>query len=182
MTEPSQETHDYHPSPQDDSQPTVEEGTLVETHMRYICPTSNPRTTHPGYLSQKLFGRNSPLMTGSSSLSTTRRFLPRLGHHLQVIPEPYPILLGFQMVENHEVSLAIKDKKKELMNQIILQMKKHLAKIKCCLPWFMKPLMPLLTTHPLMLTKFCQSTEPTQEHLRHPISSPRPRPTFLSSN
>ena len=103
-------------------------------------------------------------------------------HHLQVIPEPYPILLGFQMVENHEVSLAIKDKKKELMNQIILQMKKHLAKIKCCLPWFMKPLMPLLTTHPLMLTKFCLSTEPTQEHLRHPISSPRPRPTFLSSN
>ena len=27
FTEPSQETHDYHPSPQDDSQPTVEEGT-----------------------------------------------------------------------------------------------------------------------------------------------------------
>ena len=67
------------------------------------------------------------------------------------------------------------------MNQIILPMKKHLAKISSCLPWFMKPSMPLLTTHPLILTKLCLSTEPTQEHLRHPISSPRPRPTFLSA-
>ena len=150
--------------------------------MRYICPASNPRITHPGYLSKKSSGRNSPLMTGSSSLSTTRRFLPRLGHHLQVTPEPYPILLGFQMVENHEASLAIKDKKKELRNQIILPMKKHLAKITSCLPCFIKPSMPLLTTHPLILTKFCLSTEPTQEHLRHPISSPRPRPTILSTN
>ena len=32
FTEPSQETHDCHPSPQDDSKPTVEEGTLVETY------------------------------------------------------------------------------------------------------------------------------------------------------
>ena len=46
-------------------------------HFRYICPTSNPRTTYPGYLSQKSSGRNSPLRTGSSSLSTTRRFLPK---------------------------------------------------------------------------------------------------------
>ena len=150
--------------------------------MRYICPTSNPRTTHPGYLSQKSSGRKSPLMTGSSSLSTTRRFLPRLGHHLQVIPEPYPILLGFQMVENHEASFAIKDMQKELMNHIILPMKKHLAKINSWLPWFMKPSKPLLTTHPLILTKFCLSAERTQEHLRHSISSPRPRSTFLSTN
>ena len=150
--------------------------------MRYICPTSNPRTTHPGYLSQKSSGRYSPLRTGSSSLSTTSRFLPRLGHHLQVIPEPYQMLLAFQMVENQEASLATKDKKKELMHQIILSMKKHLAKINSCLPWFMKPSIPLLTTHPLILTKFCPSTEPTQEHFRHPISSPRPRPTFLSTN
>ena len=62
-------------------------------NMRYICPTSNPRTTHPGYLSQKSSGSNSPLRTGSSTLSTTRRFLPRPGHHLQLIPEPYQILL-----------------------------------------------------------------------------------------
>ena len=70
--------------------------------MRYICPTLNPRTTNPGYLSQESSGRNSPLRTGISSLSTTRRFLPTLGHHLQVIPEPYQMLLGFQMVENQE--------------------------------------------------------------------------------
>ena len=41
FTEPSQETHDYHDSPQDDSQPTVEEGTLVETyevHMSNFKP------------------------------------------------------------------------------------------------------------------------------------------------
>ena len=43
-----------------------------------------------------------------------------------------------------------------------LPMKKHLAKLNSCLPWFMKPSMPLLTTHPLILTKFCLSTEPTQ--------------------
>ena len=121
-------------------------------------------------------------MTGSSSLSTSRRFLPRLGHHLQVIPEPNPTLLGFQMVENHEASLTIKDKKKELMSQIILPLKKHLANINSCLPLLMKPSMPMLITHPLILTKFCLSTEPTQEHLRHPISSPRPRPTFRSTN
>ena len=130
-------------------------------HSRYICTTSNKRTTHPGYLSQKSSGRNSPLMTGSLSLSTTRRLLPRLGHHLQVIPEPYPILLGFQMVGNHEASLAIKDKKKELINQLILLMKKHVATIDSCLPWFMKPSMLLLITHPLILTKSCLSTEPT---------------------
>ena len=68
------------------------------------------------------------------------------------------------------------------MNQIILPMKKHLTKINSSLPWFMKQSMPLLTTNPLILTKFCLSTEPTQEHLRHSISSPRPRPTFLSTN
>ena len=41
-----------------------------------------------------------------------------------------------------------------------------------------------VNNHPLILTKFCLSTEPTQENLRHPISSPRPRPrpTFLSTN
>ena len=173
FAEPSQETHDYHPSPQTIPIPQLRKVPWLR-HMRYICPTSNPRTTYPGYLSQKSSGRNSPLMTGSSSLSTTRRFLPRLGHCLQVIPELYPILLGFQMVENHEASLAIKGKKKELMNQTTLPMKKHLAKINSCLPWFMKPSMPLTTTHPLILTQFCLSTEPTQEHLRHPISSQRP--------
>ena len=76
------------------------------------------------------------------------------------------------MVENQEASLATKEKKKELMHQIILPMKKHLAKINSCLQWFMKPSMPLLTTHPLILTKFSVSLEPTQESLRHPISSP----------
>ena len=47
-------------------------------------------------------GRNSPLLTGSSSLSTTKRFLTRLGHHLQEILEPYPTLQGFQMVANQK--------------------------------------------------------------------------------
>ena len=45
FTEPSQETHDYHRSPQDDPQPTVEEGTLVETyevHMSNFKPKDNP--------------------------------------------------------------------------------------------------------------------------------------------
>ena len=45
--------------------------------------------------------------------------------------------------------------KKELIIEIILPMKKHLATINSCLPWFMKPSIPLLTTHPLILTKFC---------------------------
>ena len=142
---------------------------------------SNSRLlSEPGHCHDMYFNIKSP--QSSSSLSTTRRFLPRLGHHLQVIPEPYPILLRFQMEENHEASLTTKDKKKELMNQIILPMKKHLTKINSCLPWFMNPSMPLLTTHPLIFTKFCLSTEPTPEHLRHPISSPRPTPTFLSTN
>ena len=45
FTEPSQETHDYHPSPQDDTQPTVEDDTLVETHEVHISnfkPKDNP--------------------------------------------------------------------------------------------------------------------------------------------
>ena len=44
FTELSQETHDYHPSPQDDPKPTVEEGTLVETyevHMSLFKPKDN---------------------------------------------------------------------------------------------------------------------------------------------
>ena len=155
--------------------------TLVETyeaHMSNFKPNDIPSRV---FIPEVLW-KNSPLRTGSSSLSTTRTLLPRLGHHLQVIPEPYQILLGFQMVEDQEASLATKDKKKELMHQIILPMKKCLAKTNRCLSWFMKPSMPLLTTHPLILTKFCLSAEPTQDHLRHPISSPRPRPTFLSTN
>ena len=51
------------------------------------------------------------------------------------------------------------DKKKEFLNQIILPLKKHLAKINSCSPWFMKPSMPLLTTHLPILTKYCLSTE-----------------------
>ena len=35
-------------------------------------------------------------------MSTTRRFLTRLGHHLQEILEPYPTLQGFQMVANQK--------------------------------------------------------------------------------
>ena len=45
FTEPSQETHDCHPSPQDDPQPTVKEDTLVETyevHMLNFKPKDNP--------------------------------------------------------------------------------------------------------------------------------------------
>ena len=71
--------------------PTVEEGTLVETyeiHMSNFKPKDNPSSVFISeILWKKSSGRNSPLMTGSSSLSTTRRFLPRLGHHLQVIPK-----------------------------------------------------------------------------------------------
>ena len=119
FTEPCLETHDHHPSPQDDTQPTVEEDTLVETYEVHMS-NFKPRTTHPGYLSQKSSGRNSLLRIGSSSLSMTRSFLPRLGHHLQVILEPYQMLLGLQIVENQEESLATKDKKKKLMHQIIL--------------------------------------------------------------
>ena len=88
----------------------------------------------------------------------------------------------FQMVENQEPFLATKDKKKEFTHQIVLPMRTHLAKINSCLPWFMKPSILLLTTHHLILTKFCPSTEPTKEHSRHPTYSPRPKPTFLSTN
>ena len=80
-------------------QPTVKEDTLVETyevHMSSFKPKDNPSQVFP----EKHSGRNSPLSTGSSSLSTTRRFLPRLGHHLQVITEPYQMAQGFQMVQN----------------------------------------------------------------------------------
>ena len=89
FTEPSQETHDYHHSPQDDPQPTVEEDTLVETykvHMsNFKCKDNPSRVFMP-----ESSGRNSPLRTGSSSLSTTRRFLLRLGQHLQVNSRTLP--------------------------------------------------------------------------------------------
>ena len=45
FTEPFPGTHDYHPSPQDDSQPTFEEGTLAgtfEVHMSNFKPKDNP--------------------------------------------------------------------------------------------------------------------------------------------
>ena len=59
FTEPSQETHDYHHSPQDDPQPTVEEDTLVETykvHMsNFKCKDNPSRVFMP-----ESSGRNSP--------------------------------------------------------------------------------------------------------------------------
>ena len=181
FNEPSQETHDYHPSPQDHSQPTVEEGTLVETyevHMSNFKPKDNPsRVFVPEILWKKFSSDDRKLI-----IEYNKKIPPKTWSQSSGNTRTLSILPGFQMVENHEASLAIKDKKKEFMNQIILPMKKCLAKINSCLPWFMKSSMPLLTTHPLILTKFCLSTEPTQEQLRHPISSPRPRPTFLSTN
>ena len=45
MRFPYQETHDYHPPSQNDPEPTVEEGTLVETyevHMSNFKPKDNP--------------------------------------------------------------------------------------------------------------------------------------------
>ena len=60
FTKPSQETHDYHPSCQDDPQPTVEEGTLVDTyevHMSNFKPKDNP---------SRIFNPESLLMKFSS--------------------------------------------------------------------------------------------------------------------
>ena len=89
FTEPSQETHDYHPSPQDDSQPTVDEGTLVKTyeiHMSNFEPKDNPsRVFIPEILWKKFSSEDRKLIIEYN--------------HLWIIPEPYPILLGFQMGE-----------------------------------------------------------------------------------
>ena len=41
FTEPFQETHDYHPFPHNDSQPTDEEGTLVETYVQHQTQGQN---------------------------------------------------------------------------------------------------------------------------------------------
>ena len=172
FTEPSQETHDYYPSPQDDPKPTVEEDTLVETyevHMSDFKPKDNSsRVVIPEILWKKFssedwkliieYNKKIPPMTWSPSSGNTR-----------TLPNTPKVPDG----GNQEASLATKDKKKDLMHQIILPMKKHLAMINSSLPWSMKPSMPLLTSHHLILTKFCQLTEPTQEHLRHPTSSPK---------
>ena len=75
--------------------------------MSNFKPKDNPSQVFVPETLRKI----SPLMTGSSSLSTTRRFLPRLGYYLEIIPEPYQMPLGFQMVENQEPFLATKGKK-----------------------------------------------------------------------
>ena len=177
FTKPSQETPDYHLPPQDDTQPTVEEDIPTKTyegHMSNFKPKDNTSTLFiPEILWKKFSSEDRKLI-----IEYNKRFLPRLGHHLQ----SYRMLLGFQMVENPETSLATKNKNQKPIHQIILPMKQHLIKINSCLQWFMKPSIPLFITHPLTLTKFCPSTKPTQQHLRHPTSSPRPRPTFHSTN
>ena len=150
--------------------------------MRSICPISNPMTIHQECLCQNSYGKNSHLRTGTSSMCTTRRFLPNLGHHNPVVPKPYQMIPGLQMVENPETSFATKDKNQKPIHQIVLPMKQHLIKINSYLQWFMKLSMPLVITHRLILTKFGPSTEPTKGHLRHPTSSPGPRPTFHSTN
>ena len=58
FTETSQETCDYHPSPQDDPQPTVEEDTLVETyevHMSNFKPKDNPSRVFISEILWKIF-------------------------------------------------------------------------------------------------------------------------------
>ena len=148
------------------------------THLSNFKPKDNPsRVFIPEILWKKFFSEDSMFIIEYNKKIPPKTWSPSSGN-----TRTLPVLLQLQMVENLEASLAPKDKKKELMHQIILPIKKYLAKIISCLPWFMKLSIPLLTTHPLILTKFCLSTEPTQEHLRHPISSPRPRQTFLSTN
>ena len=125
--------------------------------MSNFKPKDNPpRVFIPEILWKKFSSDDRKLIIEYNKKIPPKTLSPSSGN-----TKTYPTLPGFQMVDNHEASLAIKDKKKDLMNQIILPMKKHLAKINSCLPWLMKPSMPLLTTHPLLLTKFCLSTEPT---------------------
>ena len=84
FTEPSQETHDYHPSLQDNSQPTVEEGTLVETyevHMSNFKPKDNSsRVFIPEILWKKFSSDDRKLI-----IEYNKKIPPRLGYHLQVI-------------------------------------------------------------------------------------------------
>ena len=169
FTEPFQEIHDYHPSPQDDPQPTVKEDTLVETyevHISNFKPKDNPSQMFIPEMLWKKFSSE------DRKLITTKRYLPRLGHHLQVLPEPYQMPLGLQMVESQGPFTSDNPPNEDTSSQD----QQLLAMVHETIN------MPLLTTHHLILTKFCPSTEPKQEHSRHPTYSPRPRPTFLSTN
>ena len=89
FTEYSQDTHDYHPSPQDDPQPTVEEATLVETyevHMFNFLHKDNPsRVFIPEILWKKFsseekkliieYNKTIPPKTWSQSSDITRTLL-----------------------------------------------------------------------------------------------------------
>ena len=84
FTESSQETHDYHLCPQDDSQPTIKEGTLVETyevHMSKLKPKDNPsRVFIPELLWKKFSSDDRKLIIEYNKKITPKTWSPSSGN------------------------------------------------------------------------------------------------------
>ena len=102
---------------------------LVETyevHMSNFKPKDNPSRV---FIREKFSAQDRKLIIEYNKKIPPKTWSPSSGN-----TRTLPNVVGFQMVENQEASLATKDKKKELTYQIILTMKKHLAKINNCLP------------------------------------------------
>ena len=153
FTEPSQEIHEYHPFPHHDPQHTVKDDTLVETyevHMSNFKPKENPSWMFiPETLWKKFASEDRKLIIEYNKKIPPKTWSPSSGN-TRTLPNAPRVPDGgkSRAISCHQ------GQEEGAYTSVNPPMRTHLAKINSCLPWFMKPSMPLLTTHHLILTKF----------------------------